>query len=338
MSRRILVNGQTLLTGGSQLLEREWHELITWEHAWDAKDAVAYFGGAHAKWPAISDATRVAMVPDRGKASIKRPLLRDSGAIGAGVDNYTFPPNPGHPALPGPKWLASSPRFNGRACWRTDMAEDLAPGAYADKVFSGLAIFSLPAGQTWDTSMSLNPPNGIPVPYWEAVLVRGDTDQVTGSNPAGAKDTGQGHLGDGPTVSIGDPNWIIYVFTGNGSGSATFNTSYIDHSTGTGNVKNESVLAIFSIQGTADSNESFVELNWKDTAGGLHTTRQNFDAFTTNGVPQIPPYRDPFSGIVHTSYVSAWGIKTGIPSEADINTIRSWAWQYIPAASSLAQE
>lgn len=294
MTTRLLVGGVPLLAAGSELVVPGPHELVDWTHSWDAEDAATYFGGADAMWPAATDQTRVRYIEDRGHATTKRPLYRDLGHIGETIDSYTTPPNPGHPALPGCKWIRSSDRFNGRACWRADLMEDLPPGAFANHVFSALSIDQIPVGSSWDTSMSLNPTAGLTVPYCEAVLFRADTD-VSGAS-TGAKDTGQGHIGDGPTIGIGATSTIAFFQQGGG-----YPTITINHSTGTGNTKNETALLIVSAQGPADSTNSFVDWTWKDANGVVKNTRQQMDPWGANG---IPPYRDPFSGIVHTSYVS----------------------------------
>jgi len=89
----------------------------------------------------------------------------------------------------------------------------------------------------------------------------------------------------------------------------------------------QTVLVIVKV----DDANSFMEITWRNSNGQLETRRTPFrlKSYTAKEI---------FLGYVHSSYLSAAGLKTGAPSEAEIEAVRNWAAPWIPPTGSLPAE
>jgi hypothetical protein len=83
--------------------------------------------------------------------------------------------------------------------------------------------------------------------------------------------------------------------------------------------------------GKVDGEESFMEINWRDARGKLQTDRTNF-TLTSYSAKEV------FFGFVHSSYVSAAGLKTGAPTAAEIDAVRAWSAAWLPPTGPLPDE
>lgn len=271
----------------------DWWELTNWTHSWDAKNSVVEGG-------------RVTRIPDlRGN----KPLIKMGGVLpllGANI-NAVGP-------LPGPTYLASSPRFNNHAAVYTDSFP--APGSFFP-LFAGLS-------PNVSTTSSINEPdnwfnapsNGYPQPYWVAILAR------TTDGPATAVwDAQNGGIGTGPTIGPDifggvDHKWEVSLFGPDGGTNKVENPHVSS--------PNETTLVFCYVNGAS----SFLEVTWKDGAGVPSTLRQT-------GTLGPHRYLECFLGWVHDVYWMAAGIKLGTPLETELDFIRSWALAFMPAAAVL---
>ncbi|NND69768.1 MAG: twin-arginine translocation signal domain-containing protein [Halioglobus sp.] len=127
-----------------------WREVVPWEHAWDAADAITYVDDG--KNFDLEPATRVDRVPDLNGG---RDLMRDDGSLLAAFDI---------PRIPGTLYSSGSDIFGGRPSWFSDTImsheENTFPYFYA--MHSCL-------------TMKLKPEHEFrwPQPWWGAVLARG---------------------------------------------------------------------------------------------------------------------------------------------------------------------
>ena len=239
----------------------------------------------------------------------------------------TFPllggdPNAG--PLPGPLWLPSSPRFNGRPALRCDPFP--VPGSLFN-VFAGLSPNVNAAGTTGpeDTANYFAAPNGYPQPYWVAVLGRlGLPDNPEGNpdDPTAIWDATHGGVGTGPTigrkiVGLGAPNWQVSNF---GPGLLLVTVAHTA-------AADETVLVLCCVNGAS----SFLEITWRTTSGVLTTLRQTGTLLGWN-------YLECFAGWVHGQYLTAAGIGLGVPDEAELDLVRRWASYWVPAAAVLPDE
>ncbi len=305
----LTIAGSRPAVDGSLLTVPSWADVTDWTHSWDLEDA-GVVGG------------RVERVADRHGGL---PLRRFPGAFALlGADITT------HGPLPGPIYLPSSPRFNGRPAAVSDPFVGPEDGAFFH-LWSGLTPNVSPDGREsidnpdTDHDIYFNPPDGYPQPYWVAVLGRlGLPDNPEGgdTDPAGIWDATHGGKGTGPTIGrkifgLGAPNWQVSNFGPNAQTITVAHTATQD----------ETVLILCHVNGAS----SFLEVNWRDANGVLRTMRQNGTLLGWN-------YLECFGGWVHGPYLSAVGIKLDAPSEPELNAVRSWASYWIPPAGALGAE
>lgn len=279
----------------------DWVDLADWEHSWDMAHAQLVDG-------------RAVNVTDRSGNRPLRLMPGEAPLLGADIDIYG--------PLPGPIWLPSSPRFNGRPALVCDRFPTVGS---AFPLFAGLTPNTDGVTGTEDSDNFFNAPNGYPQPYWVAVLGRiGLPDAVGGTDedPAGIWDAQHGDVGTGPTigrkiVGIGAPNWQVSNF---GPGLVLITAAHTA-------TANETVLVLCCVNGAS----SFLEVTWRDAAGTLLTLRQTGTLLAWN-------YLECFAGWVHGPYLSAAGIGLGVPDEADLDLIRAWSARWIPPARSLPSE
>lgn len=219
--------------------------------------------------------------------------------------------------LPGPIYLPASPRFNGRAALVTDPFP--ATGSFFP-LSAGLSPNGTSTSSTDDTSQWFDPPNGYAQPYWVAVLAR----LASGANSAIWDATHGGIPGPGTGPTIGpdifggaDGKWEVSLF-GDLTKIENNHVSSVD----------ETVLVFVQVDGA----NSFLEVNWRDAGGVLQTERQN------GVLRDTPRYLECFLGWVHPTYWADTAIKRGLPTEDELDFIRTRAAAYMPAAASLAEE
>ena len=299
----IAVAGRTISIAGTRITVPDWSDLTDWTHSWDLADAEVVGG-------------RVQAVADRHGGKPLRRLPGSFPLLGGDL-NDSGP-------LPGPIYLEASPRFNGRPALVCDPFP--VTGALFN-VFAGLTPNVSPDGTT-GAELSSNyfaAPSGYPQPYWVAVLGRiGLPDDPEGSDedPAGIWDAAHGGPGTGPTigrkiVGLGLPQWQVSNF---GPGLQLVTVAHTA-------TPDETVLILCHINGAS----SFLEVNWRDSNGTLQTLRQS-------GSQQPWNYLECFAGWVHGQYLTAAGIKLGVPDESELNGVRRWASYWIPRAGALPNE
>jgi hypothetical protein len=297
----IAVAGRAISIAGVKVTVPDWSDLTDWTHSWDLADAEVVGG-------------RVRSVEDRHGG---RPLRRMPGSfplLGAQLNTYG--------PLPGPIYLPSSPRFNGRPALVCDPFD--AEGALFH-LFAGLSPNGTATTGVEDSGNYFNPPHGYPQPYWVAVLGRlGLPDDPEGGDEdaAGIWDATHGGVGTGPTigrkiVGLGQPNWQVSNF---GPGLQLVTVAHTA-------TADETVLILCHINGAS----SFLEVNWRDSNGTLQTLRQIGSQLPWN-------YLECFVGWVHGQYLTAAGIKLGVPSESELDAVRRWASYWIPPAGELPEE
>lgn len=301
-----LTSGGSVLTiSGSRVRPPEWHDLLSWTHSWDAKDASLYVPSAAAQTAyGIDGSQRMDSVPDRGSGA--RDLLRDDGAYGVTIWGQAEP-------FPGLLHVPSSPMFNGRPMGKADLVVDNGGS------FDHFAMLTPNASQ--NSPDWFNAPNGYPTPYLAAVLCR----QPNATNRLmAAIDSSRGDIGGGPTIGCGKP----------GSGDAWSATCF-DNDVPTTKITlahvgsvDETVGVIYFNSGVAGT--SFFELNWRTSGGALTTERKTGTQLNT-------PWPEMFHGYVETTYWSASGIMLGTPTAAQTDKVRSWMAQYIPSAGTLTE-
>ena len=217
-------------------------------------------------------------------------------------DNGFFGPAYGGPILPGPLDIPSSARFNGRHAMRTDLIEG--------SLYSMVTTSTQPYA---DTSTLLNPPVGYPHPFWLAILGR---------------TTSSGTLSDATLGGEGTFPSVFKSFTGTFWGTTTgLRASEPWPSTGIPQSANETVLVFLQ----ANTASSFMEINTRNGAGVLTTQRATTPLWNPNG-------KEFFIGWHAESYISFYGIKTGVATDAELSRVRAWAAQFMPAAATVGVE
>lgn len=278
-----------------------WAEVVAWTHAWDLRDAATYEDDG-ALW-SLPPAVRIDSVADRG--SDPRPLQRDSGIWGK---------NLGVTAIPGPKYIPSSARFNGRPAMFTDFLGEKG-------VFKRVCAMLTPNADPADRATWFNPPDGHNAPYWCAILCRAPEEHT---EFFGAWDANNGHIGTTATIGGALARGKKYPYWG-----VTTSLGFGDPwpSTDVEGSPDQTVLVIVKV----DDANSFMEITWRNADGQLETRRTAFrlKSYTAKEI---------FLGYVHSSYLTAAGLKTGSPTEAEIETVRSWAAPWIPPTGSLPIE
>lgn len=278
-----------------------WAEVTDWAHAWDMADAVTYEddGLLWNKWPA----TRVELVKDRGTNNV--PLRRDKGEWGRRLCTRG--------ATPGPIWMPSCKRFNGRPAICEDF---LQPDGPWERATAGLFTCDNPH----DESLWFNAPHGYPQPYLAAILCR----PVNGIPFFGAWDASNGHIGT--TVTIGHHDhptkkkqvWAVTTSILIGDPWPTTDIEGDDNQT--------SLVLV-----RADGENSFLELNWRNADDQIETHRMNFELARRTA-------KEIFFGYVHAAYLTVAGMKLGAPTEEEIDRIRDWSAQYMPKPEELPLE
>ena len=296
--------GQPASKGNTRAGAREkpsWAEVVAWTHSWDLRDAATYEddGAAWSK-PA---ATRVDTVGDRGPNP--RPLKRDAGV---------WSKNLGVARIPGPKYVRTSRRFNGRPAMLTDFLG-------AAGVFKRTCSMLSPNADPLDSAMWFNPPRGYDAPYWCAILCRATEDFTEWF---GAWDANNGHMGTAATIGAalkrGKKNHCWGVTTSLGLGDPWPSTD-VEGSA------DQTILVVVKV----DDANSFMELTWRDIDGKLVTQRTDFRLKSHTA-------KEVFFGYVHSSYLTVAGLKVGSPTEAEVEAVRNWAAPWIPPMGSLPVE
>lgn len=313
--RALTIGGRPVAVGGRVPSIRAWDDLADATHSWDLLDATLY-------------GPRVQQVPDRAG---DHPLRRFAGEFPY-FGTATFE-EAGQ--LPGPLYIASSARFNGRPAMISDSlgleTADLG-GGLVFHIWSGLTPNVSPdetegiGDPDEDSGIYFNAPDGYAQPYWLAVLGRcespDDPDGNPATDPIGIWDATHGGKGTGPTIGgkifgLGDRDWQFSNF---GPGAVLIST---DHPASV----DETVLVFCHVNGAS----SFLEVNWRDSGGTLRTERATGTMLGWN-------YLEAFFGWLHGHSVSAAAIGLGVPSEAELDRMRTWASYWIPPARAEAEE
>lgn len=302
----LTVGGRPVTAAGRVQVVADWGDLVDWTHSWDLRDAKVAGG-------------RVMEIPDRSGGRPMRLMPGDFPLLGADPDIWG--------TIPGPLYIPSSARFAGRPALRCDHFAGPEAGASFDNLFTGLTPNVNLAGTTGveDNANWFNPPNGYEQPYWVAVLARigaPDDPEAGEDSAAGVFDATWGNVGTGPTigrkiVGLGQPNWQVSNF---GPGLLLVTVGHTAVST-------ETVLVLCCVNGAS----SFLEINWRTAGGALETLRQTGELLGWN-------YLECFVGWVHGQYLTAAGIGRGVPTEDELDRVRTWSSYWIPAAGTIAEE
>lgn len=288
--------GVPLLAGGVRLTNTipAFKDVIAWNNSWDMNEAVTYT-------PSGTEQTNYGIDSSLRVASIPDrgstplDLVKDPGHYGT---IYSLPS-----AVPGPLYVPASSYFVGRDAASCDQM------ANGHTTFYGMLTATT---SNVDTSKYFNPTTGYSPPYWVALL--GDyCDTLNGS-------TGDGFtLGnDFPGTHYGTACWNLGA---NGS-PQYINTRWPKVTTDT-----KLFMAYNSGNGRA-ATDCFIDVTQRWHDGSLVTQR-------IYGGQDVCNYQTWFIGLQDgAGYLSACGIKTGTPSEANLTAVRSWAAHYIPVGGS----
>lgn len=292
--------GSRLVVPGGALREPEFSELVSWTHSWDAKTAVLYTPDAAAQAEfGVSAVPHVSSIPDGGSGGVD--YVRDAGshAIETGMSDSL--------ALPGPRFIESSERFNGRPCFRIEEVE-------TDGMLTGYTMLTNDP-DLHESANYFNPPTGYSTPWYVVMLGR-----------KCGMDTAVGDDEDGPTCpSPGGTagKWDVACFSNFPAVPSERIESTHDVS------EDETVLLIVKNVGASSS---FLEVNTRDSGGTAVTVH-------TPGSLLTHPWKTLFSGFVGDhGYISAIGIKLDAGNNAEFARIRRWAQQYMPSAGALDPE
>jgi hypothetical protein len=201
------------------------------------------------------------------------------------------------PPLPGPLWHPSSPVFNGRPCWQSDVVEPL--GVFFDNIHSMLSPHVFQEQAYWFN---------IPQPWWMAILAA--RTGATGSESA---------LIDGqPGATTMAADTDLNITTWNQGPPVTFGAKIINPTLPPALTP---LLAIWSVNGATSG--SFFDVTYR-VAGELTTTRTwGGQGGVSTGLTAI------HSGWSHENYTSAIGLDSGTPTDAEVNALRRWAAPYL---------
>ena len=266
-----------------------WREVVSWDHSWDAADAITYSDDG--KNYDLAPAVRVDSVPDQNGGI---PLRRDNGAFS---ESFSIP------RIPGPQYQSSNAMFGGRESWYADIIiphNPEKPGFF----YSWSAMLHTASNYSenvffWEQ------------PWWGAVLVRG-------VRPFDGHDSTyiDGNLGM-VTIERSETNVVrMRVWPDGHSYGPTLKSDV--------KFTEDTVL----VQWLANGADSWLELNYKNQAGDIVSSR-------THGAVSNTVMQHLHSGLSHTHYMSCIGIAKGIPSTAKTDAVRDWAAPYIPVALEL---
>jgi len=306
------VFGAGLAAAGVRLGIPEWHDLAAFTHAWSVRDAT--LGTATAAQQSeygITGATRVTFIPDRIGT---KHLYDDTQWGGVHAATYT-----GVQPCPGPLHIASSDRFNGHPAVRFDKLKEV--GETND-----LYAILTPVDYTDDTTY-FNATGGYPAP-WSCVMLGRPVTAVGQHADAGLWDSTLGGPGQTASTTIHAGRFFTAALdweAANWANGSASNRLTLTHDASV----DETVLLVWHTSSVAGS--SWFEANWKDSSGALQTER-------VTGTLNAHTFREFFLGWVHKFYFAFGGTKTSEWTAAEVDRMRSYAAQYMPAAASLVEE
>lgn len=283
---RILTNnGIPLAHNGVLLTDPDLADVVEWDHSYDARDTNSYFDEGTFD---LDPATRAAACTDRhSDGEPQCDAIKDTG------DYSTLLSLPD--LIPGPLYLPSSSRFNGRPCWLSD--------AYDEGIFHHTLLAPFPAAE--------DPGFDQPHPYWGIVLGRMPND-IT--EPGGILD--------------GEPGSPTIYWDGEGDG--TVNISCWNSFPGDPGPYINSVESItrnntFLLAYAVDGEDSSLNLYFRNSAGLLISDIQTGElGGGANGL------KDFHIGLLYSSYISALAFKYGTQDPSDLAAVVGWAARYIP--------
>lgn len=309
---RVKSSGGTLLlaASGTKLTLPDPSTVAAWTHCWDANYRELYTPDAgEQSLFGVSATPRVSRVRDSAGS---KPLYKDAIGI-AGFYDPNHSPSLSGAKLPGPVWLASSPRFGGRPAWHHDAVT--AAGAGGRVQMPILAPVDI-----LDSATYLNGGSGYAAPWAMALLCRpigqgsnGDAavDSVLGSGQAGPTFVPGNQVGTGTAWSVA--NWL------NDAASSTI-TSGRDAS------GDETVLGIISC--ASGSNNSALSIYYKDANCQIQSS-------AVIGTLNAHAIKELFSGWVHQTYTSFLAFKSSALTAGEISALVAWAAPYLPPAGSI---
>jgi hypothetical protein len=266
-----------------------WREVVSWDHSWDAADAITYSDDG--KGYGLDPAVRVDYVPDQNGGI---PLRRDNGAFS---ESFSIP------RIPGPLYQSSNTMFGGRESWYADIIIPHNPEQ--PKYFYTWSSMLHTASNFHENVFFWEQP------WWGAVLVRG-VRPFDGHNST--------YIDGNPgmvTIERSEKNDVSMRVWPDGSSFGP--TIYSD-------VKftEDTVL----VQWLANGEDSWLELNYKNKAGEIISSR-------TQGAVSNTVMQNLHSGLSHTHYMACMGIAKGVPDTVKTDAVRDWAAPYIPVAIEL---
>jgi hypothetical protein len=267
----------------------QWREVVSWDHSWDAADAITY--SDEGKDYGLDPAVRVDYVPDQ------------NGGIALRRDNGAFSESFSIPRIPGPLYQPSNSMFGGRESWYADIIiphNPEQPGYF----YSWSSMLHTASNFNEDVFFWEQP-------WWGAVLVRAvrpfdghDSTYIDG-NPGMV------------TIERSESNNVrMRVWPDGSSFGPTINSDV--------KFSEDTVL----VQWLANGEESWLELNYKNKAGDIISSR-------TQGAVSNTVMQNLHSGLSHTHYMSCMGIAKGVPTAAKTDATRKWAAPYMPVAKEL---
>lgn len=301
---RVLTVGGTLLKAGSSVLSGDVIELAditTWAHLYDAKNITTY--AADDSGYSLSNATRVDQL---ASSTSSLHFVRDQGLRG---DIFSGAP------IPGPLFISSSDRFNGRPAWFSDTI--VYDAGFFDNIHSG--IFQDPSQNDNATNVM-----GLTQPWSAACLIRTPND-TTGNELMGL----DGNLGSvtisGHLASETPPGntWDMSAWHSL-SESGSFIRS--DHAN-----SNDRTFLLISIVNGASSR--FLTC-YRDSSGALQVSDKSG---TVNDGRNDPPSQQHI-GWSYTNYGTFIGFKQGAFTDTEILRLIQWSAQYMPAEALIPLE
>jgi len=257
---------------------------------------------------------RIIRVPNSGKLP-GYDLITDQGGWIA-----VFAPSKNLANLPGPLFIESSARFNGRPACFFDSMNAEAYLEHLDARFNMNALLSI-TGNPRDQSTFFKTFYGYRQPFDVAVLHRAHGEPFP--NTQSAIDTFEPEGGPSIVRLPGESNKSYWgMLTGFEFHGHKYGRTPIEMS--------EDMTILFVARFYED--KSFLELNWRDSSGVLQTSRTH-TVMANNG-----NFTNFFLGATGSGYTSAVALKMGTWTEAEIDQLRSWAAEYLPPVGKLPQE
>lgn len=267
----------------------------------------------------ITPATRVSQIPSSANTTgIPISMVKESFLNGNGSYDTLFGSIFGNGTdLPGPRYISSCARFNGRPAWFADKIVDWS--IYFDNIHS--AMFPSPADGLDGDYFKLTQP------WWCAGLVR-FSDVTDGGHEGVIMDGNPGVATISPKIVSGDGltgTWGVIQAECWNNGFQVGGTIESTHAAD----PTRTYLFIYQVNTTSSR---FITM-YRDANGVIQTSDVNGTACSSGRAGA-----QAHIGWSNTQYGTFYGWKNGIVTAAEIAALKKWAGPYMPAAGTIATE